>query len=217
MPVLTKSTPSKAWLSVYYMVRIDPSSMLLRPQLNGRPVSVPICQVLAWSVSSLNLKNVPSALQQYPPSAVGGLPKIWFDAAERALDAAGWAGKPQLRAVQAILLKISYQRPGSQSAGHGSEGTSFFVWLSAAIRICQCLGLHKLGNDATVMPVDDPALPSQACCLKRELAKRIWFFCVSHDWMFCTSASMNQIPLNSCKSTFSCHEKTHTDLTPSIS
>ncbi|KAJ7679161.1 hypothetical protein DFH06DRAFT_1165857 [Mycena polygramma] len=154
--------------------------------------------VLVWATSSLSASNMPEALKHYPASDVAGLPQVWSRTAELALNASSWAAKPQLRAVQAILLKISYERPGSQSTDDADEGTSFFVWLAAATRICQLLGLHRLGSDPDTMPPDDPALPAQPCLLKRELAKRIWFFCLVHDWMFVTaSPGMSQVHLNS--------------------
>ncbi|KAJ7115660.1 hypothetical protein C8R46DRAFT_1153060 [Mycena filopes] len=154
--------------------------------------------VLAWAASSLNSFNMPPALKHYPASDVADLPRVWAHTAERALQASSWAAKPQLRAVQAILLKISYERPGSQSGDDTDEGTSFFVWLAAATRICQLLGLHRLGSDPKTMPPDDPALPAQPCLLKRELAKRIFFFCLVHDWIFVSaSPGMSQIHVNS--------------------
>ncbi|KAF7374386.1 Zn(2)-C6 fungal-type transcription factor [Mycena sanguinolenta] len=154
--------------------------------------------VLAWAASSLNASNMPLALKHYPAADVASLPRVWSNTAELALHASSWAAKPQLRAVQAILLKISYERPGAQSADDADEGTSFFVWLAAATRICQLLGLHRLGSDPNTMPADDPALPSQPCLLKRELAKRIFFFCLVHDWIFVSgSPGMNQIQVNS--------------------
>ncbi|KAJ7471415.1 hypothetical protein B0H11DRAFT_2039851 [Mycena galericulata] len=154
--------------------------------------------VLAWAASSLNALNMPTALQHYPASDVASLPEVWCRAGEVALQASSWAAKPQLRAVQAILLKISYDRPGSQSAGDADEGTSFFVWLAAATRICQLLGLHRLGSDPNTMPPNDSALPAQPCLLKRELAKRLFFYCLVHDWIFVTaSPGMSQIHVNS--------------------
>ncbi|KAJ7487925.1 hypothetical protein FB451DRAFT_1225947 [Mycena latifolia] len=155
--------------------------------------------ILACAASSLNARNVPPALRHYAASDVAGLPRVWYRTAEIALQASSWAAKPQLRAVQAILLKISFERPGSQqSADDSDEGTSFFVWLAAATRISQLLGLHRLGSDPNTMPPDDPALPAQPCLLKRELAKRIFFFCLVHDWIFVTaSPGMSQIHVNS--------------------
>ncbi|KAJ7066396.1 hypothetical protein C8F01DRAFT_1123116 [Mycena amicta] len=154
--------------------------------------------VLAWAASSLTTTNMPRALQHYPAADVASLPRVWHRTAELALHASNWAAKPQLRAVQAILLKISYERPGSQSVDGSDEGTSFFVWLAAATRICQLLGLHRLGSDPNTMPPDDPALPAQPCLLKRELAKRIFFFCLVHDWIFVTGTpGLSQIHVNS--------------------
>ncbi|KAJ7757708.1 hypothetical protein DFH07DRAFT_819074 [Mycena maculata] len=154
--------------------------------------------VLALAASGLNTRNMPTALQHYPASDVASLPRVWYRTAELALHASSWAAKPQLRAVQVILLRISYERPGSQSVDDASEGTSFFIWLAAAIRICQLLGLHRLGSDPNTMPPDDPALPARPCLLKRELAKRVFFFCLAHDWMFVTaSPGMSQIQVNS--------------------
>ncbi|KAJ7757747.1 hypothetical protein DFH07DRAFT_458739 [Mycena maculata] len=154
--------------------------------------------VLALAASGLNALNMPTALQHYPASDVASLSRVWYRTAELALHASSWAAKPQLRAVQAILLKISYERPGGQSLGNADGGTSFFVWLAAAIRICQLLGLHRLGSDPNTMPPDDPALPARPCLLKRELAKRVFFFCLAHDWIFVTaSPGMSQIQVNS--------------------
>lgn len=68
-------------------------------------------------------------------------------------------------------------RPGAPDAG-----TTFFVWTSVALRLCQLMNLHNLGDDENVMPPEDPAWPSQACSLRRELAKRIFWWSVAQDW-----------------------------------
>lgn len=49
-------------------------------------------------------------------------------------------------------------------------GSGYFVLIASAIRICQLLGLHRLGDDPKVMPKDDAALPRAACVLKREVS-----------------------------------------------
>lgn len=84
----------------------------------------------------------------------------------------------------------------------GLETPSFFIWLGAAMRIAQLLGLHKLGSDPSIMPRDheDPAWPVQACSLKREMAKRIWHFGASLDQLFATRAGMGSIGLGTCES-----------------
>lgn len=43
----------------------------------------------------------------------------------------------------------------------------------AAIRIAQQLGIHRLGNDPTTMPMPDPALPNTVCTLRREIPIRL--------------------------------------------
>lgn len=98
-----------------------------------------------------------------------------------------------------MLLKLSYQRTTPQEVDVGHEASSFFVWLGTATRICQLLGLHKLGSDPNLMPRDDPAWPRQACCLKRELAKRIWSFVVSFEWLYCSGRGIGQLLPHHCK------------------
>lgn len=125
----------------------------------------------------------------------------WLNSFETALQASQWAEKPQVRAAQAILLKVAYTRTPPHGIYLGLETPSFFIWLGSAVRISQLLGLHKLGSDPSIMPRDhgDPAWPAQPCSLKREIGKRIWWFCVSLDWLFCTRSGMGQIPLGSCE------------------
>ena len=123
------------------------------------------------------------------------LAQTCFDAAHTALEGARWSTRPQVRAIQSILLKMAYFRPGAPDAG-----CSFFVWTAAAIRLCQLLGLHKLGTDKTVMPPADPAWPAVPCALRRELAKRIWWWSVAQDWMFSTTGGgIECIQLGSCE------------------
>lgn len=88
---------------------------------------------------------------------------------------------------------------------HSLETPSFFVHLGSATRICQLLGFHRLGSDPHTMPRDvsggagDPAWPAQPCSLKREMAKRLWWYVTSMDWLFVTRTGMGQIPINSCE------------------
>lgn len=125
------------------------------------------------------------------------LPQVWSTAAQEALERSDWAGIPQARVVQAIVLKIGSTRPGAQ----GVSG-NFYVWLSVALRICEMLGLHKLGSDPGLMPIDDAAWPVQACSLKRELAKRVWWVTIAQEWMFSSASAlaMAHIAPGSCKS-----------------
>lgn len=74
-----------------------------------------------------------------------------------------------------------------------SDLITVYTWLSPAIRLAQLLGLHKLGNDPTVMPVDDPAFPPGRSAIKRETAKRIWSYLLTSDWLCCTHNRFSQI------------------------
>lgn len=140
--------------------------------------------------------NLPEALRAYPEADIKALPRVWLDASLEALEASNWAGKPQARAIQAVCLHLALQ--GTTS---GQDGASrFFVWLSAATRLCQLMGLHRLGSDPSIMPREDPAWPTQPCSLRRELGKRLWSFVLSFDWMNCSSAGFSQIQEGSCES-----------------
>lgn len=100
--------------------------------------------------------------------------------------------RPQVRVVQALLLHLNYRKPRESTATTG-HSPSFYLYLSVIIRNCQLLNLHMLGSDHTKMPADDPAWPREACCLKRELAKRLWSFALSLDWLYCTGARVSQV------------------------
>lgn len=137
------------------------------------------------------------ALYTIPPIRAMELPLAWSEAAQKALIRSDWAGNPQARVVQAIILKIGSSRPRTQ----GPEG-NFYIWLSVAIRICEMLGLHKLGTSSSIMPVDDAAWPVAPCALKRELAKRVWWVTIAQEWMFSSASAMamEHIAPGSCES-----------------
>jgi hypothetical protein len=127
--------------------------------------------VLAWSISAIDPRHANPAAH-YSADEVKSLPDIWLRACRRALAAADWASRPQARAIQAILIMISFNRVSTAESGNHF----FFVYLSIAARLTQLLGLHKLSKDPTRMPRPDPAWPEQPCALRRELAKRIFYF-----------------------------------------
>jgi hypothetical protein len=61
--------------------------------------------------------------------------------AERSLTLADWSGTPQARCVQAILLMSFYWL--------NTGGIDrLVVWIGAAVRIAQALGLHTLDRNA---------------------------------------------------------------------
>ncbi|KAJ5713136.1 C6 transcription factor [Penicillium malachiteum] len=82
--------------------------------------------------------------------------------------------------VQAICL-LTY------IGHHIGQSNRMSVLVAAAIRIAQCLGLHRLGPDKKLA---DPALNRQKLH-RREVSKRVWWFLVRQDWL--------QIPVsNTC-------------------
>ncbi|ORY55152.1 hypothetical protein BCR35DRAFT_355790 [Leucosporidium creatinivorum] len=155
--------------------------------------------VMIWSASTIGPIEAGKIASHGSLAELKALPETWLQTFESALQASQWAEKPQVRAAQAILLKVAYNRTPPHGIYLGLETPSFFIWLGAATRISQLLGLHRLGSDPTVMPKDhdDPAWPSKPCALKREMGKRIWWFCASMDFLFCMRAGMGQIALGS--------------------
>lgn len=159
-------------------------------------------KVLIWSASTIGPIEAGKVASHVSVAELKALPETWLQTFESALLASQWAEKPQARAAQAILLKVAYNRTPPHGIYLGLETPSFFIYLGAATRISQLLGLHRLGSDPTIMPKDhdDPAWPSKPCALKREIGKRIWWFCASMDFLFCMRAGMGQIALGSCES-----------------
>lgn len=168
------------------------------PQILTRLDTSPQAWLSCWfMVKATAAAHIPfndPAVAHMSEQEVAGLSAIYFDTAHAFLEIADWASKPQARVVQAILLKIAYLRPSDPSAG-----SSFFVWLSVAIRQCQILGLHRLGSDPSKMPIADPAWPAQPCSLSRNLAQRLWFWTLSQDWMFNNGNQLQQIGPNGCE------------------
>lgn len=153
-------------------------------------------QVLVWSISLLNSSdNLPESLASLPRAQIVELPDMWLNAYNEALAASQWAERPQARVIQAVLLRACYRQPYSSP----QTNNHFYVWLSVAIRNCQMMGLHRLGNSQEIMPKDDAAWPKQACILKRELAKRIWSFAQTMDWLYTPLVKISRLPESSCE------------------
>lgn len=67
---------------------------------------------------------------------------------------------------------------------HNIDQSDFItVMLAAAIRIGQCLGIHRLGPDRRAATEGmDPCLAKQYL-VEREVKKRVWWFLVRQDWL----------------------------------
>jgi hypothetical protein len=81
----------------------------------------------------------------------------------------------------------------------GRQNTSFFMWISVAVRTAQLLGFHKLGSFPCRIP-EDPAWPPGPSGLKLEHAKRLWYLTISFDWMFASYTRTALVQPDQCKS-----------------
>ncbi|KAF5560649.1 hypothetical protein FPHYL_6556 [Fusarium phyllophilum] len=103
--------------------------------------------------------------------------RILFDKSREMLYKAEFMDKHKLTSVQAICLLV-------QVAHNFDKSDLICILVSAAIRIAQCLNLHRLG-------LDDPVADANEV-VDREVRKRVWWFLVRYDWL--------QIPFqNTCQ------------------
>ncbi|KAG5753148.1 hypothetical protein H9Q72_003819 [Fusarium xylarioides] len=103
--------------------------------------------------------------------------RILFDRSREMLYEAEFMDKHKLTSVQAICLLV-------QVAHNFDKSDLICVLVSAAIRIAQCLNLHRLGLEDPGAGVND--------AVDREVRKRVWWFLVRYDWL--------QIPFqNTCQ------------------
>lgn len=121
---------------------------------------------------------------------IKALPEKLFSASRAAMRLAKWDSKPQIRSCSTILLFGAFS---NHFSGPELNTTHFAIWLSAALRIAQLKGLHRLGDDPHKMPDDDPAWPSGSNCLKRELGKRLWIRLVLLDWQSSLRTNLSSI------------------------
>ncbi|GAA6036236.1 hypothetical protein JCM8097_006850 [Rhodosporidiobolus ruineniae] len=122
---------------------------------------------LAHSANSLDYLPPGSP---FTPDELAGLVPAYFEAARAALDCGDAFGAAKLRTIQAVVLLA----PLSLNSGNPARVDILIPYVAAAVRLCQQLGLDKLGNDPAVMPPPDPALPDGINSLRREMALRIF-------------------------------------------
>ncbi|SCV71971.1 BQ2448_4665 [Microbotryum intermedium] len=113
------------------------------------------------------------------------LPQKYFEAAEAMLQVAEWKAIPRYRTLQTISLFSPYLL----WMGNPSTGERLRTYVQAGVRMARSLGLHKLGEDPTTMPVEDPGLPSGAHTLRREMALRLLRNLLFVEWV-----STNKLP-----------------------
>ncbi|KII86974.1 hypothetical protein PLICRDRAFT_276408 [Plicaturopsis crispa FD-325 SS-3] len=158
-------------------------------------------QTLALGANA-DADSLPDECVAYLPLASGQAHILWFETSKLALELAKWAVKPQFRVIQTIILFGPLISPiGSAYAirrcfSIGPNGAHFGIWLAAAIRLAQMMGLHKLGNDTAIMPPNDLAFPPRPSGLRREMGVRLWNFLLLLDWKASKSRDFIISPLS---------------------
>ncbi|KAJ3526429.1 hypothetical protein NM208_g11195 [Fusarium decemcellulare] len=108
--------------------------------------------------------------------------RLLFDKSIEALFKGGFMDEHKLTSVQAICLLV-------QVAHNFDKSDLICVLISTAIRISQCLNLHRLGADR---PGTASVKGDIQNAIDREVRKRVWWFLVRYDWL--------QIPFqNTCQ------------------
>ncbi|KAK4056803.1 hypothetical protein OIO90_002052 [Microbotryomycetes sp. JL221] len=123
---------------------------------------------LILAVAQSSLKTI-RAGSKFPfstcPSATMG-----YAAARRLLHLGDWSAKPRVRTIQAVLLMSQYVQTSSQPG----EASRLFMWIAGGVRVAHALGLHQLGDDPEIMPLDDSAWPPGKNARKRQAAIRLF-------------------------------------------
>ncbi|KAI5480083.1 C6 transcription factor [Pseudohyphozyma bogoriensis] len=135
------------------------------------------CMILSLALDGFNLST--TQLVHSPPSFDSSLAFKLYQAAQRLLHLGDWHGTPQARSITTAILITQ----AGQFSAVGGQLTKFMGWLGGAIRIAQVLGLHKLGDDPEVMPVDDPSWPAGKNSVKRQSGLRIFAALLFMDWL----------------------------------
>ncbi|KAF5592376.1 hypothetical protein FPCIR_5697 [Fusarium pseudocircinatum] len=131
--------------------------------------------ILAQTLYHLDNDFLSSLPQSIPVDSNAA--RILFDKSREMLYKAEFMDKHKLNSVQAICLLV-------QVAHNLDKSDLICILVSAAIRIAQCLNLHRLG-------IDDPGAGVNGA-IDREVRKRVWWFLVRYDWL--------QIPFqNTCQ------------------
>ncbi|KAK9893390.1 hypothetical protein P389DRAFT_175407 [Cystobasidium minutum MCA 4210] len=155
-----------AWLSLYFMV-------------------------LCWGATTLDPSKCQLNAVKNSKFGKRDVSDYWRGAAQKALRAAEWVVRPQIRTLQAICLLLNWQTPGALS--QVSDSVSFGIWIAAGIRIAQALNIHRLPEGDPLYLMNDPAFPRGPSSIKTEVCRRIWSLLTSFDWLFNSRSDTNMI------------------------
>ncbi|GAA6003522.1 hypothetical protein JCM10207_000373 [Rhodosporidiobolus poonsookiae] len=93
----------------------------------------------------------------------------YLEAAVGALEAADYLAQPKVWSMQTLCIVGAY----CSYSGEAALRWRAHHYVAIASRMCQQLGLNRLGFDPRRMPLDDEALPPDVSTLRREVALRV--------------------------------------------
>lgn len=126
---------------------------------------------LTLALSANSLDYIPAGAPLTQDDLVSYVPD-YFEAARAALDCGDAFGSARIRTIQAIAML----GPLALNSGDQGRVDILIPYVAGALRLCQQLKLDKLGkNDPTVMPPEDPALPTGINSLRREVPLRLFY------------------------------------------
>lgn len=104
------------------------------------------------------------------------LAKLTYEMSVKALEHADFMARHHLSSIQAICLLIY--------VGHNlGQSDRISVLLASAIRIAQCLRMHRLGADDFEVDQEHITRTNVTDIITREVEKRVWWFLVRQDWL----------------------------------
>lgn len=108
-----------------------------------------------------------------------GASELYATMARAAMDIADWTSVPSIRTLQAILL-IGWRHHHLDGRNSSFDGESharlaYKILVHISYEHCQALGLDKLHEDSSRMPLPDTSLPRTDCQIRREVGLRLWY------------------------------------------
>ncbi|KAI1073163.1 hypothetical protein LB507_010763 [Fusarium sp. FIESC RH6] len=131
------------------------------------------------------------------PQVSHGTSRVLFDKSIETLYQAGFMDHHRLTSVQTICLLV-------QVAHNFNKSDLICVLVSSAIRIAQCLNLHRLGPDPAISSGNAQGI------IDREVKKRVWWFLVRYDWLQIPFQNTCQIHMSQFDTSMpvNCHQDT---------
>lgn len=114
-------------------------------------------------ILSLSQENLTSAVALY-------------DRSVQCLHDGEFTSKHTVYSAQAICVLL-------QVAHNFDQSDMIAVLVAAAIKICQCLNVHRLGPDREELTIRMDTDMAVQYLIEREVKKRVWWFLIRQDWL----------------------------------